>query len=203
MTKKALLFLLFPFYMTGWGKAPSSPPSPASGGVGEFSNQEAQQFVDDLVAKGDLFAKAVVSSGLYDELSPEHYPFLLLHVGPTNKAMKRYLAQQGLTEKEFLAHPKLRSFMENHLITGFVNTREPRPRRDSRKIRTSVNDAKVVVTTGAHLSPRDDRLRFANGVHFSPDCFFSGVNLSPVMFQKQEGQLCVVDAPIVKFDWSE
>ncbi len=201
MAKNALLLLLCAFCVTAWSSAYSSP-SPTSG-RGEFSNQEAQQYIDHLVTRGDLFARAVVSSGLYDKLSREHYPFLLLHVGPTNKSMKRYLAQQGLTEKEFLTHPKLRSFMENHLIVGFVNTREPRPKRDSRRVRTTVNGSKVVLTTGAKLNPRDDRLQFANGVHFSPDRFFSGVNFSPVMFQKQEGQLCVVDAPIINFDWSE
>ena len=201
MNKKALLPFLFAFCVIVWGKAHSSPL--ASGGTGEFSNQEAQQFIDDLAARGDLFAKAVVSSGLYYELSPEHYPFPLLYVGPTNEAMKRYLAQQDLTEKEFLTHPKLRDFLESHLILGFVNTREPRPKHDFRAVRTTVNGAKVVLTTGVNLKPRDNRLQFANGVHFSPDCFFSGVNFSPLMFQKREGQLCVVDAPIVEFDWSD
>lgn len=200
MVEKALLLLLF----TAWALAFSKPPGPQSTTPpGEFGSYTLQEIVDRLVASEDIFAQAVVASNLYDELIPERYPSMLVYVG-ANNGMERYLLRQGLTKKEFLTHPKLRSFMESHFIVEFVNTIEIRQTRHFKRTYTTANGSKVVLTTGDNLDPGRGRVMFANGVPVNPQCLVSGSNFDGDQLLKTDGQLCNADAPVVKdFDWSE
>ena len=71
-----------------------------------------QEGVDVRVKQGDLFAKAIKITGVYDNLSTDQYPLTLFYP----RDMSSYLLNKGLSEEEFLSHAKLADFVNAHLI---------------------------------------------------------------------------------------
>ncbi len=146
-------------------------------------------------SKDYLYAQAVIASGLIDDLGEKDFPLTLIDVYE-EKALKTYIAEQGLTEEEFLAHPKLRGFLEQHLIPGYVDLIKIRSTPNGRFVYTSAAGSEIVFTTGEDLTQTPDNLNVAeaNGVPFNPYCSGEG---------EEGGQLCYAVAPIVQdFDWS-
>ena len=147
-------------------------------------------------SKGNLYSQAVVASGLIDDLGEKDFPFTLIDFYE-EKALEAYIAKQGLTEAEFLAHPKLRDFLKQHLIPGYVDLIKIRSTPNGRFTYTSAAGSEVVFTTGKDLTQTPDSLNVAkaNGIPFSPYCGYEGA---------EGGQLCYATAPIVQsFDWSQ
>jgi hypothetical protein len=181
----------------------------------EYYFHTAQEVISQMADKGDLSARAVVASGLYDSLDEESHPFTLFLIrqipvgsGTTrdivveeDNTLKNYLAEQGLTESEFLAHPKLRTFVESHFIPEDVNLYNFRTIQNVRRVYEAASGEDIVFTTGNNVVPADGDVVFANGVPISSySCFFD-VNPSP---SGGYGQICYADAPLVSdFDWSE
>ena len=174
--------------------------------VAKPERNSIQYYLDEIMKQGDLFAEALKISGIYDTLTPDQYPFTLFFVQSADSGgqLERYLAQQGLTPKSFLNHPKLRQFLESHLIVRYVNTQEPRPKGKRRAAISTVNGYKIVFTSQpSYPNGHEFYLRFANGLSFGSGCLFSGPEISTPEFLKLEGQICFVNRPVVKnFDWS-
>ena len=163
-----------------------------------------QYYLNDLVKQGNLFAKALKVSGLYDTLTPNNYPFTLFFVPSSDGQLERYLAQQGLTPESFLNHPKLRQFLESHLIMRYVPTLQPRPKGKRRIVIETVNGYRITFSSQpSYPKGSEYYIRFANGLSFGSECLFSGLEISTAEFRKLEGQICFVNKPVVKdFDWS-
>lgn len=149
---------------------------------------------------GYLGAQAVIASGLYDDLSEDDYPFMLM-VFRSDGTLEAYLAEQGLSSETFLMHPKLRSFLEHHLIDSYVNTVKIRSTKNTEATYTSAAGSEVVLTTGENLEPQEGDVMFANGVPVEAYCSYSGSGGDAHL--QVEAQICFADAPIVDFDWSE
>lgn len=176
-------------------------------GVSKPELDSIQYYIDELTAQGNLFARALKVSNLYNFLTSDKYPFVVFFVPSTDGQLERYLARQGLTPKAFLKHPKLRQFMESHLILRFVDTEQPRPlgKRKQDVVTYAINGYKIVLRTPVSYKPksRDYRLRIANGKVFGPGCLHSGPYLTTAYSHRFEGQICFLNGPIFKdFDWS-
>lgn len=152
-----------------------------------------------MAADGYLGARAVIASGLYESLSADNHPLMLM-VFESNATLEDYFSQQGLSAEAFLVHPKLRSFMEQYLIDSYVDTVEVRSTQNAQVAYTTLAGSKVIFTTGDNLDPEEGDVMFANGVPVEAYCAYSG-NGGDSQLQV-EAQICFVDAPILEFDWS-
>ena len=175
--------------------------------VAKPERNSIQYYLDEIMKQGDLFAKALKVSGIYDTLTPDRYPFTLFFVRSADSGgqLERYLTQQGLTPESFLHHPKLRQFLESHLIMHYVNTQEPRPKGKRRVVVQAVSGYEITFSSQSTYYQKEQEyyLRFANGLSFGSECLFSGLEISTPEFRKLEGQICFVNKPVVKdFDWS-
>jgi hypothetical protein len=182
----------------------------------DYYSFRVQEVIIQMAEKGDLSARAVVASEVYDSLTEEDYPFSLVLIGkeyfragntseievPEDNTLETYLAGQGLSEDEFLAHPKLRTFVESHLIPVNVDFPTLWSTQQARLMYTTVSGNEVVFTTKDNLAPGNGDTIFANDIPFSHDCFFD-----PTPAPAPEGgygRICYADAPLVtNFDWSE
>lgn len=195
MKRLPLLLLVTGFLASCAGEKPGT----------SFPYLTSQDVIDLGVANGDLTARAVVASGLYDDIAPEDYPFMLIRFD--DGGLEAYIAEQGLTEEAFLSHPKLRDFMERHLIPSFVDNIKIRSTPNGRFTYTSAAGSEVVFTTGEDLAqtPEDLDTARANGVPFNPYCVVSGNGAEgDTSFMKKQGLICWADGPIVAdFNWSE
>lgn len=191
-----LLYLLATSFLTSCEGAPTEPDLPYV---------TSQEVIDKGVSNGDLTARAVVASGLYDDIAPGDYPFMLIRFN--EGGLEAYIAEQGLSEEAFLAHPKLYNFMQRHLIPSFVDNIKIRSTPNGRFTYTSAADSEVVFTTGENLSQTPENLNTAkaNGVPFNPYCLVSGNGAEgDADFMAEQGLICWADGPTVKsFDWSE
>ncbi len=200
---KLLLTLLSTVCLAACSGAPAevTPPveqeKPSDTSQGYFT---AQEIVDQMADDGYLSAQAVVASGLYDDLSGDDYPLLLM-VFRSDGTLEAYLSEQGLSKEAFLAHPKLRSFMKHHLIDSYVDTVKIRSTKNTEATYISAAGAEVVFTTAGNLNPERGKVMFANGVPVEVSCSYSG-NGGDGQLQV-EAQICFADAPIVDFNWSE
>lgn len=206
MYRRILLCLVCAAYLTACNNtpdtgAPPSRPVPSEPSPTDPGSFTMKQLVESRAEAGNISAQAVISSGLYDALSAENYPLMLVLV-PSNEDMEQYLKEQGLSQTEFLDHPKLLSFMERHLIDEFVDTVAIRSTQNTTVTHTSLAGSEVVFTTQENLDPQQGDVMFANGVPVSPYCTVSGNGAESVI--ASEGQLCRATAPIVQdFDWSQ
>lgn len=175
---------------------PTTPEQPADTTPGYFT---AREIIDQMADNGYLGAKAVVASGAYDVLSGDKYPLLLMVFG-SDGGLEAYLSEQGLSEEAFLAHPKLRSFIEQHLIDSYVDTVRIRSTQNAEVTHISAAGSAVTFTTGSNLDPMKGDVMFANEVPVEAYCSYSG-NGGDSQLQV-EAQICFVDAPIIEFDWS-
>lgn len=199
MYKRTLSLLLFALCLIGCNKTPVNnpvePPDDTSPGY-----VETQETVDRLANEGNLAARAVKASGLYDELSNNDYPFLLTLV-ESNTVLENYLSEQGLSKEAFLAHPKLRNFMEHNLIDSYVDIIKIRSTQNMKVTYTSAAGSEIALTTAENLDPQMGDVIFANSVPVEAYCFVSGNGGEDDMQSK--GLLCFANAPLVEFDWSE
>lgn len=175
---------------------PSPPEQPSDTSPGYFT---AQEIIDRMADDGYLGAQAVIASGLYDDLSGDDYPLMLM-VFRSDGTLEAYLSEQGLSKEAFLTHPKLRSFMEHHLIDSYVDTVKIRSTKNTKATYISAAGSDVVLTTADNLYPENGEVMFANGVPVEAYCSYSG-NGGDGQLQV-EAQICFADAPIVDFDWS-
>lgn len=199
MYKRTLGFLMFALCLTACNKTPvSNPVEPPDDTSPRYV--ETQETVDRLANEGNLAAQAVKASGLYNELSTDDYPFLLMLV-ESNTALEAYLSEQGLSKETFLAHPKLRNFIEHNLIDSYVDIIKIRSTQNTEVTYTSAAGSDIVLTTAENLDPQKGDVMFANGVPVEAYCFISGNGGEDDMQSK--GLLCFADAPVMEFDWSE
>lgn len=184
------------------------------GDGGERDDFPLTVFVERLEATGDLTAKAVIASGVIDQLSDDNFPLTLYLLNEANyflgsdsaegssettfergdEPLRAYIAEQGLTEEEFLAHPRLRDFIESHLILAEVTLNNTND--GVTETYTSAAGNEIVLSTDYS---RAEGVVFANGVA-TTDCFFSERAAGgPSVY----GYLCFTEAPIIEgFDWS-
>lgn len=175
---------------------PTTPEQPVDTTLGYST---AREIIDQMADNGYLGAKAVIASGTYNVLSEKEYPLLLMVFG-SDGGLETYLSEQGLSEEAFLAHPRLRGFIEQHLINSYVNTVEIRSTPNTEVTHVSAAGSAVTFTTGSNLDPTKGDVMFANEVPVEAYCAYSG-NGGDSQLQ-MEAQICFVDAPIIKFDWS-
>lgn len=175
---------------------PTKPEQPTDTAPGYST---ARKIIDQMADRGYLGARAVVSSGIYAAISENEYPFLLMVFG-SNSILEAYLSEQGLLEEEFLEHPKLRGFIEQHLIDSYVDTVKIRSTQNTEVTHISAAGSEVIFTTGSNLDPMKGDVMFANEVPVEAYCSYSG-NGGDGQLQV-EAQICFMDDPIVEFDWS-
>ena len=170
------------------------------------------EIMSQMAEKGDLFAKAVVASGLNEPLAKENYPLVLVLVNKNgfnindneevifdrDTTFKAYVAEQGLTEEQFLEHPKLRDYMESYLVPGYIDFGQIRITENGRFAYKTVSGREMVFTTRESPTVGNGDAVAVNGVNIGDFCFFD------FLYEESEsGHICFADAPIVKdFDWS-
>ncbi len=185
-----------------------------NGGSGEQHQFSLTEFIQRLEATGDLTAKAVIASGVIDQLSDDNYPLTLYLINEGNYALgadsaegssettfekgdqvlRTYISEQELSEEEFLNHPRLRDFIEDYFISEDATINNTRDGVE--ETYTSVGGREIVLSTDFS---RKEGAVFANGVE-TTGCFFdergdSGPNTY--------GRLCFAEAPLFEdFDWS-
>ena len=187
------------------------------GGGGGSGGGEVDQFslttlIERLAKTGDLAARAIIVSGVQDDLDDSNFPLRLYLIdegnfaygssspaGKTETVFKRgdkplldYLARQNMSETDFLEHPLLKKFLESHLIKEQVN------------INDTQNGTSETYTTVAGneitLNVEDNKV-FANGVATQQACHFTeraagGPNVY--------GEICFAqDTLIEDFDWEQ
>ena len=183
-------------------------------GGGDVDQFSLTEFIQRLEATGDLTAKAVTASGVIDQLSDDNYPLTLYLINEGNyalgadsaegssetvfrkgdKALQDYIAEQGLSEEEFLSHPRLRDFIEDYFVSEDITINDTRD--GSEETYTSVGGREIVLSTDFS---RAKGVIFANGVAtsgcFSDERGDSGPNTY--------GRLCFAEAPLFEdFDWT-
>ena len=197
------------------GTSPVQPPEPdrPSGDANDFDLQESMR---QLAAKGDLGARAVIASGLSDELDEENFPLIFFFVfdgaiepgdeitPPSyevgDQPLRSYIAREGLSEETFLAHPDLRRFLEAHLVPDFDG--------DLNLLRTTPGSAEVVVSAaGTQITLTTNEGEVADGIIYANGVTTKTFCQTDVVYQRGSpvyGDLCFAEMPIVKdFDWSE
>lgn len=202
MYKQFLLALLSTVCLAACSGAPTEVTPPPAEQPSDTSQGyvEVQEHIDRMADDGYLGAQAVMASGLYDDLSTNEYPFMFM-LFESNSKLEAYLSEQGLSKEAFLAHPKLRSFMEHHLIDSYVDTIKIRSTRNIEVTHISAAGAEVVFTTADNLNRENGEVMFANGVPVDPYCLVSGNGAEDNL--QASGLLCDATIPIVDFDWSE
>ncbi len=197
MRKQGVAILLGTFWLVACSNTPAdgTPGQPSGTSQGYI---EVQENIDRMANGGYLGAQAIIASGLYSDLSTDDYPFMLM-VFMSDSTLETYISEQGLTEETFLSHPKLRSFLEHHLIDSYVDTIKIRSTQNIGVSYTSAADSEVVLTTGDNLNPEKGAVMLANGVPVSPYCVVSGNGGEDNL--PERGLLCDATVPIVDFDW--
>ncbi|MGL4609487.1 MAG: hypothetical protein ACRCYY_07345 [Trueperaceae bacterium] len=161
-----------------------------------------QEYVDALVTEEDtsvrLSAEAVKESGVYDKLTENEHPLLLI-LFDGEGVLETYLASQGLTEESFLAHPKLAQFVNSHLIYDDVDIYTLRGEIGATATFTSAAGTPIEITTVKSSEGGAVKGSTANGVPLQLWCAEGGALPPP-----DEGFVCFADGPIVSdFDWSQ
>ena len=72
-----------------------------------------ESYRDPEIQAQNLFVKGAARSGVANGLD-EHSPFIIFSM--TDEDFRAYLAEQGVSEEEFLASPDLRVFYEMHVL---------------------------------------------------------------------------------------
>ena len=159
-----------------------------------------QNYVDSLIETSEgsakLGAEAVKASGVYEDLDVNPL-LLILPDGAT--ALEDYIQEQGLTRESFLNHPKLKRFVNSHLIYDEVDLAALRS-GDVGTSETFESAAGIPITiTKVNNDPDgvDVKNGEANGVPMDLRCAGEG-NGNPSTF------VCFTTGPIAKnFDWSQ
>ena len=155
-----------------------------------------------------------MQSGIIDQFSDDNYPLTLYLVNEGNyalgadsaegssettfergdEALKAYILEQGLSEEEFLTHPRLRAFIEDYFISSDATINNTRDGVEETFV--SVGEREIVLSTDFS---RKEGAVFANGVE-TTDCFFDERGDSgPSAY----GRLCFAEAPLFEdFDWT-
>lgn len=137
-------------------------------------------------------AQAVKASGIVNGLDRDSYPLTLFLTGEDN--LKAYVAEQGLTEAAFLAHPKLADFYNAQLVYEDIGIVELRGSPVGTSETFTSEAGTTITVTKVSDEPDGPAVRngTVNGVPFYIAC--SGEN--------EGGLLCYADAPVaVEFDW--
>lgn len=184
----------------------------------DYKSYTVQERIDEMAEKGDLMSRAFIESGIRNDIGEDDYPLSLFVVRSTDRpvpddwlpsnglfvpeddTLSDYLTEQGLTEEEFLAHPKLRSFVEGHLITADIDLPTLASTKNASETFKTVNGESVTITVAAELTPGEDDYVFANGVAISDFCAFDPTPAETGGY----GQVCYARAPLITdFDWSD
>ena len=155
-----------------------------------------QEYIDGTASSGSysLAAKAVKASGVYSALAEEDYPLLLILFGE-NSILETYLKEQGLTEAEFLAHPKLAEFVKSHLIYDDVDLVALRSTLGASASFKSAAGINIVIKNVKDSQGGRVMGGTANGVPLSLWCTEDS--------STGDGKVCLSDGPVVTdFDWS-
>lgn len=145
-------------------------------------------------ANASLNERAIVDSGVYDDLTVERYPLMLMIVREVG-VLESYIAAQGLSEEDFLTHPKLPEFIKSHLIYEEIDMLKLRTTPDASVTFESAAGTEIVIK-----NEPTPRMGSANGVPLSLDCA-EGRDIT--YMTDAVGLLCTVAEPIVQdFDWS-
>lgn len=144
-----------------------------------------------------LSAKAVIKSDVYQEMTEEKYPLLLI-LFDGEGTLERYLLEQGLTEENFLAHPKITEFVRSHLIYESMNLKnlsfELGKTVSFKSSAGSMVELKVIKSSEGGAVKGGT----ANGVPMNLFCADASQR------QGKEASVCFADGPIVSdFDWSQ
>ena len=102
--KILLLSALLTPFVTGCGSGPIIDP--------ERPNID-QYYLNPEIQEKNLWIKGAAQSGIVAVLD-DHSPFIIFSMSDDD--FRAYLAEQGVSESEFLASPDLRAFYETHVI---------------------------------------------------------------------------------------
>ena len=190
----AATILLFALALGGCAQQNTTPnPEPGEPTDPDVPTRSLQYFIVD-GPNAPLFYKAIRISGVYDNLSVDRYPLLLM-ASIQEDALETYIAEQGLSEAEFLAHPKLPEFVRSHLIYDKVDVLELRTTPGAKATFKSAAGTEVVIENESASGTGS-----ANGVAID---LFCSESEDPTYNTDAKGLLCKVAEPIVKdFDWS-
>jgi len=106
--------------------------------------------------------------------------------------LKNYLSNVGLTEEQFLSHPKLEKFILSHLVLG----------REFNYVQNRTDQYLDVL--GNAITVKSE-MSTATGIDFYiNDSFVSHCNYDSGFDESTRVRLCYVDKPIINnFDWSQ
>ena len=145
-----------------------------------------------------LSDRALVASGVYDDLTVDRYPLFLMLIREEG-ALENYIARQGLSEEEFLNHPKLPEFVKSHLVYEEVDVLELRSTPGASVTLESAAGTEVVIE-----NQEGSNVDLANGVPIDLFCAEGRDPTYPNPGSTDEAALlCHIAEPIVEdFDWS-
>lgn len=206
---KLILYILFLLLLTSCNTKSSESDSDTQRPI-----LTGTEIVKGFAAAGDLAALAMVKADVLNLLSDTNssYAFFMLsegrisgdsekketyyHKGDTS--LKTYLVEQGMTEQEFLEHPRLRDFMLSHFIPSEIITFNPG--YDSQK-QTYVSASGNTITLTTDFE-RAKTAMIVNDVVVTRQCQInSNINTSTRLLEYRS--LCFINEPIISdFDWS-
>ena len=173
---------------------PSVPTNPEVPTDPDVPTRSLQDFIDTR-PNASLNDRAIIASSVYDDLSVDRYPLMIMTVREKG-ALEAYIAEQGLSEEAFLAHPKLPEFIKSHLIYDEVDVLELRTTPGARATFESAAGTEVVIE-----NVPAPRMGLVNGVSIDLLC---AEGRDPTYSTDETGLLCYVAEPIVQdFDWSQ
>ncbi len=192
------VMLLFVLALSGCAEQGSTTPIPEPNPEEPTNPDVPTTSLQNFIRTGtdaDLYERAITASGVYDDLAVNRYPLLLMFINEMS-VLQAYIAEQGLNEETFLAHPKLPEFVKSHLIYEEVDVLELRTTPDAEVTLESAAGTEVVIENQPY--PEVD---LANGVAIDLGCLEGE---DPTYETDAKGLLCYVAAPIVRdFDWSQ
>lgn len=174
------------------------------------------EMLNNLASKGDLSAQAVIKTDMLslfpkdrsdsnNQLPMAFYmisggyitrngknisPFNPATIEVRNTYINTYIASQGLSEEEFLNHPKLKEFLLLHFIDKEITFNENYDGQTETYLGVSGNE--VILSTDFKRSIGGTTI--LNDIAVSTHC----------QYQYKDGRLCFIDTAIVSdFDWSQ